>query len=283
MAQLHRMLETVYRLRQRLLGRSMESYPYRFAMQSSPGRVRRNNEDTCAAAQEFGAFVVCDGMGGAAAGEVASRMAAERFLKALAPPGRQTPRTATPDMRLQAAVEAANRAVFQQARRSEQMHGMGTTLVGLLVEVSKAMPDRPSMTLVHVGDSRCYRLRGGELKLLTRDHSLVEEQVRVGAMTALEAEHHPMRNIITRAVGSEAKVEPEITWLEPLAGDLYLLASDGLTRELSEEVIAQTMQRAVAKAEDGRPKLESLCQTLIDEANDAGGGDNITVLLVQML
>jgi PPM family protein phosphatase len=260
----------------------MDFYPFSHAMLSHKGRVRKGNEDTCCAAPEHGVFVVCDGMGGAAAGEVASRVAANAFLKALAPVRSRAPRTATPDVRLDTAVHLANEAVYEQSRRSIQLHGMGTTLVGLLLEVVKTNPDKPSLTLVHVGDSRCYLWRDGVLTQLTHDHSLVEEQVRLGELTPDEAAYHPMRNIITRAVGSQPTVEPEILQLEPRPGDIYLLASDGLTRELSDAEIYQTLFRAQSKAANGRPNLESLCQTLIDQANDAGGGDNITVLLLQL-
>ena len=164
---------------------------------------------------------------------------------------------------------------------------MGTTLIGLLLDPAVTLPGvakkTPRLALVHVGDSRCYRYRGGRLELLTNDHSLVGEQVRMGGMTAEQGANHPMRNIITRAVGSQGDVEPEMTPLDPEPGDIYLLASDGLTRELEDEAIAQTISRAVAKSTEGKPNLGSLCQTLIDEANDAGGGDNITVLLLQLV
>ena len=263
---------SVYRLRERVLGRSMNFYSLRFAMLSDVGRVRKGNEDACAASRDDGVFVVCDGMGGAAAGEVASKLAATAFLKALAP--RRGKAMSSAEDRLDAAVHAANKAVYQHARGSVQLRGMGTTLVGLLVEVTEATVDRPTLTLVHVGDSRCYRWRGGMLKQLTQDHSLVEEQVRLGELTPDEAAVHPMRNIITRAVGSQPFVEPEITPLEMLAGDWYLLASDGLTRELKDGDIASIFARG------GSP--ESLCQALIEAANEAGGGDNITVLLVQL-
>jgi serine/threonine protein phosphatase PrpC len=287
MSVLHRALESVYRFRQRFHRQSMDFYPFRFAMLSNKGRVRKGNEDTCGAAPEHGVFVVCDGMGGAAAGEVASKVAANTFLKVLVPVKSGSaeagaPRTATPDVRLDAAVHAANEAVYQHSRRSIQLHGMGTTLVGLLLEVSEAMPENPSLTLVHVGDSRCYLFREGVLTQMTHDHSLVEEQVRMGELTPDEAAYHPMRNIITRAVGSQPTVEPEISHLDPISGDIYLLASDGLTRELTDADVGRILSRAVSKANEGRPNLESLCQTFVDEANDAGGGDNITVLLVQL-
>jgi serine/threonine protein phosphatase PrpC len=275
-------LGPVYRLRDRFFAPSMNLYPFTYAMLTHTGRVRKGNEDTVAAARELGAFVVCDGMGGAAAGEVASRVASEAFLKSLAPVRGQAPRRATPDVRLEVATRAANDAVYRHSRRSIQLHGMGTTLVGLLLEVDEKFPGRPTLTLVHVGDSRCYRYRDGMLTLLTQDHSLVEEHVRLGEMTPAEAAVHPMRNIITRAIGSQPVVEPEISRLDPVANDLYLLASDGLTRELTDTDIAQILVRAVSKAADGRPNLESLTQTLVDEANDAGGGDNISVLLLQL-
>ena len=254
-------------------------------MLSHPGRVRKGNEDTCGASPEAGAYVVCDGMGGAAAGEVASRLATEAFLKALKPAREKTPRLATPDVRLDAAIHSANEAVYQHSRRSSELRGMGTTLVALLVEPAAAKGP-PSLTLAHVGDSRCYLFRNGVLLALTADHSLVEEQLRMGEITQYEAENHPMRNIITRAVGSQPTVEPEITHVDPLSGDLYLLASDGLTRELTDAEIAHTIHRAQTREKvRTRPAkvfLGSLCQTLVDQANDAGGGDNITVLLVRV-
>ena len=256
-------------------------------MLSHPGRVRKGNEDSCAAEPEIGAFVVCDGMGGAAAGEIASKMATDAFLESLAPSKDQnaSPRSATPDVRLDTAIHAANSAVFSHALQNRQYHGMGTTLVALLLRPAHAGA-ATALTLAHVGDSRCYRFRGGALTMLTQDHSLVEEQVRMGELTALEAAYHPMRNIITRAVGSQPDVQPEIRNLDPLPGDLYLLASDGLTRELTDDEIAHTVMRFQAREElrkrASRPELSSLCQTLIDQANDAGGGDNITVLLLHL-
>jgi protein phosphatase len=275
----------VYRFRQRVFPETMSSKSFSFAMLTHPGRVRKGNEDTCAASIDLGAFVVCDGMGGAAAGEVASRMATEAFLRALAPGQESSPRIATPDVRLDNAIHAANKAVFDQSRRTVHYHGMGTTLVALLLRPAHdgaAM----ALTLAHVGDSRCYLFRNSALTMLTQDHSLVEEQVRLGELTPLEAEFHPMRNIITRAVGSQPDVEPEIRNLEPQPGDLYLLASDGLTRELSDSEIALAMQRFQAREElrkrANKPDLLILCQTLIDQANDAGGGDNITVLLLHL-
>jgi protein phosphatase len=287
MTVLGRAREKVYRFAQRYFPESMSSKPFSFAMLSHPGRVRKGNEDACAANPEIGAFVVCDGMGGAAAGEIASKMATDAFLASLAPAAdkNSSPRTATPDVRLDNAIHEANTAVFDHALKNIQYHGMGTTLVALLLRPAHAGAAM-ALTLAHVGDSRCYRFRNGVMTMLTQDHSLVEEQVRLGELTALEAAYHPMRNIITRAVGSQASVEPEVRNLDPLPGDLYLLASDGLTRELTDAEIGQTVFRFLTREEArkraARPELSSLCQTLIDQANDAGGGDNITVLLLHL-
>lgn len=255
-----------------------------FAMLSDRGRVRRNNEDACAASPQSGIFVVCDGMGGAAGGEVASHLAAETFLAHLA---RREPVARVP-VRISAAIQAANRAIYLQAQRMPQLEGMGTTLVGLLhPNQQNGNGNRPSeessaelagVWLVHVGDSRCYLWREGQLRQLTRDHSLVEEQVRAGQITSQQAEVSPMRNVLTRSVGSHATVEPEIQCYRVQEGDLYLLVTDGLTRELSDEEIAVLLPqntKAVTQA-----ALYAACGDLIRAANAKGGGDNITVLLV---
>jgi protein phosphatase len=262
-------------------------------MLSDKGRVRRANEDACAASPLTGAYVVCDGMGGAAGGEVASHIAAETFLAHLSPNGTQPSRMQS---RINSAVQAANTAIYEQARKTPSLSGMGTTLVALFhspivargeeTGVKKSSrnhtnarsTDPPTLWLVHVGDSRCYQLRRGHLKLLTRDHSLVEEQVRAGQITPEQAAESPMRNLITRAVGAQGTVEPEIHGHRPLVGDLYLLTSDGLTRELGDEDLS-TVLRSVPEDPDMRD-LHKTCKQLVDLANERGGGDNITVMLV---
>ena len=287
MTVLGRARDSVYRFGQRYFLESMTSKPFSFAMLSHPGRVRKGNEDTCDAKPDIGAFVVCDGMGGAAAGEIASKLATDAFLYSLAPHVGEdnSPRTATPDVRLDTAIHEANAAVFGHALRNPHYHGMGTTLVALLLRPAHAGA-ATALTVAHVGDSRCYLFRDSKLRLLTEDHSLVEEHVRAGDLTRFQAEVHPMRNIITRAVGSQPDVEPEIRNLEPKSGDIYLLASDGLTRELSDADIAMSMlrfqTREANQKRSNKPQLSSLCETLIDQANDAGGGDNITVLLLYL-
>jgi serine/threonine protein phosphatase PrpC len=148
---------------------------------------------------------------------------------------------------------------------------MGTTLVALLWEDS---PDASVLWLGHVGDSRCYLFRQGILRLLTQDHSLVEEQVRAGQLTRAEAEASPIRNIITRAIGTQPTVEADIAAHTAQSADLILLASDGLTRELDDAAISLILSRGSAAS------LDLTCQELVDAANTAGGRDNITVLLV---
>ena len=252
-------------------------------MLSDRGRVRRHNEDACSAAPLHNVFVVCDGMGGAAGGEIASHLAAETFVAHLsqsraqngAQPSRIQSHTA-------AALQAANRAVYQQSRKTPHLSGMGTTLVGLVYaaphDPTSDEHAPPALWLVHVGDSRCYRWRGKRLEPLTVDHSLVEEQVRAGQITAAQALESPMRNVITRAVGTEPTVEPEIEGHSPKAGDLYLLSSDGLTRELSDDEIARILCRV--PAELTQAALQTACRQLVQAANQWGGNDNITVLLV---
>lgn len=260
-------------------------------MLSDRGRVRRGNEDACAASPEAGVYVVCDGMGGAAAGEVASHLAAETLLKHLAPVTLNGKPPVKPEARLGAAISAANQAVYRESKRSSRLVGMGTTLVALLhaplsngsksgtrSHTNSRATDPATLWLGHVGDSRCYRLRNRRLERLTDDHSLVEEQVRAGKMTAAEAARSPMRNLITRAVGSQPTVEPEIQSHRPHPGDLYLLASDGLIHELDDDEIAEIL--VALPTPHTKSTLKRGCEALVAAANANGGQDNVTVLLV---
>jgi protein phosphatase len=164
------------------------------------------------------------------------------------------------------AISAANQAIFNRAQRNQRLSGMGTTLVALATE------DR-RVWVLNIGDSRCYRLRGGELQQLTQDHSLVEEQVRMGRMTPHEALRSPLRNVITRALGTQCQVTPDVFELEAEPGDLFLLCSDGLTRELADTTIQTLLARDLP--------LETLSLRLVEAAKKAGGHDNITCLLVR--
>lgn len=235
------------------------------AASSHPGRVRHANQDAWSYSLDAGVFVVCDGMGGAAGGEIASRIATEAFLEHLAT---QSEVQRTTEVITQA-VKAANRRIYSRAAHEPALHGMGTTLVGLLAH------GQHEVAVVNVGDSRCYRWRGGELKRCTKDHSLVEEQLRMGVLTEKEALQSPMRNVITRAVGTRPAVESDIQVLPVEPGDVFLLCSDGLTRELPDAQIAEVL------AKRGQ-SLEKRNAALLQAALTAGGRDNITTLLLEV-
>ena len=222
------------------------------------GRQRRDNEDSMFARAPV--FVVADGMGGAQAGEVASQIATEAFRQGLADAG-------SPEQRLAERAREANRRIYELSRAEHERAGMGTTLTAAYV-------DDAHVAIAHVGDSRAYLFRDGSLTRLTQDHSLVDELVRRGKLTQEQAAEHPQRSIITRALGPEPTVDVD-TWRYPLrAGDLVLLCSDGLTSMISEEVVAGVLGSA--------PTLEQAANELICKANEAGGRDNITVVLFRL-
>ena len=222
------------------------------------GRQRRDNEDK--AFVRAPVFVVADGMGGAQAGEVASQIAVETFEQGL-------PDGGSPEERLAERVREANRQIYERSRTEQERAGMGTTLTAAYV-------DDAHLAIAHVGDSRAYMFRDGSLIRLTQDHSLVEELVRQQKLTPEQAAEHPQRSIITRALGPEPEVDVD-TWSYPAhSGDVLLLCSDGLTSMVSEERIAE-----ILAASDS---LERAAETLIAEANAAGGRDNITVVLFRL-
>jgi PPM family protein phosphatase len=231
------------------------------------GRVRRGNEDFFVIRPEVGTFVVCDGMGGAAAGETASHLAAEAAAAALVKAKQGGKRGAAA---IREAVRLANSAVYERAMQDRRLEGMGTTLVVLSLSGSTAW-------VGHVGDSRCYRWHAGTLQRLTQDHSLVEEQIRIGRMTREQARRSPMQNVITRAVGTRSEVVADVQELPLERDDLFLIASDGLTREITDAAIADILQTATAGND-----LEAACAALIAAANAAGGRDNITCVLVRI-
>jgi len=235
---------------------------YTAAALTDRGRKRPSNEDAFGYSIEHGVYVVCDGMGGAAAGEVASSLAVAEVMQLLTNRPGANPLPADAEQ----AVAAANEAIFSRSQRSEKLSGMGTTLVALLAEERHAW-------MLNVGDSRGYRLRNSKLEQITLDHSLVEEQMRLGQMSEEEALRSPLKNVITRALGTQSLVTPDVFELETEPGDLFLLCTDGLTRELSDSLLESLLRLDLP--------LESLCSRLVAAANQAGGHDNITCLLVR--
>lgn len=231
----------------------------RHSEKTDTGRQRRANEDSLYARSPL--FIVADGMGGAKAGEVASQTAIRAFDQGL-PEG-------PPEETLPAMIRMANRVIHRQSFEDPDLAGMGTTMTAALVE-----SDRERVVIGHVGDSRAYRIRDGIIQRLTRDHSLVEEMRRRGQITQAEAEEHPQRSIITRALGPEADVDVDVQAVPAEPGDLFLLCSDGLTSMLEDETVKEIIV--------GADSLEDAVTGLVYEANLAGGRDNITVLLFQV-
>ena len=222
------------------------------------GRQRSANEDSLVLKPPF--FAVADGMGGAKAGEVASAMATEAF-------GGDLDSAEAPEVQLARMMREANRRIYDLAVSDEAHRGMGTTLTAV-----KVIGD--DISLGHVGDSRAYRLRDGELEQLTRDHSLVAELERTGQITAEAAEHHPQRSIITRALGPEPDVEVDTYTVTAKDGDIYMLCSDGLTGMVSDDELGSILRSA--------KKLDDAAETLVRAANQNGGRDNITVVLFRL-
>ncbi|MFL5899468.1 MAG: Stp1/IreP family PP2C-type Ser/Thr phosphatase [Solirubrobacterales bacterium] len=229
------------------------------AVRTDTGRQRNANEDSHFTAPPL--FLVADGMGGAQAGEVASKAAAESFAPGL-PQG-------PPEQALEQTIEGANRTIHELARKDPGLAGMGTTITAAIVDL-----DAEEVAIGHVGDSRAYRLRGGRFEQLTRDHSLVEEMRRKGQLTDAQAEDHPQRSIITRALGPEPEVQVDLQTVPAQAGDVFLICSDGLTTMLDDEKIGGILARATS--------LQSAVRALVDEANRAGGRDNITVVAFRL-
>lgn len=242
---------------------------YTFVAQTDPGRVRANNEDSVDFDQVSGLAVLADGMGGYQAGEVASALATghikselSRWLQAHGEPGNLR------DIRqaVYSCVANANALILASARANPEHLGMGTTLV-------LAIFRGPNLILGHVGDSRCYRLRGGALQQLTRDHSVLQEQIDAGLLTPAQAALSSDRNLVTRALGVEGAAKLELNDFPVQDGDLYLLCSDGLTDMVQDAGIAATLRHLTT--------LDQMAQDLVHMANQNGGRDNIAVVLVR--
>jgi protein phosphatase len=239
------------------------------------GCVRRNNEDNFGYDSRYGIFVLCDGMGGQAAGEVASKMAVDTLLdyfrkaspSAAANNGNaeQSRWSATA---LDEAIQLANRSIYEAGNGHMGRAGMGSTIVAALVRGH-------SLSIGHVGDSRIYLIRQGAIQQLTQDHSLVMEQVRLGYITPEQAQKSELQNVILRALGAQTEVEPDIENLLALPGDTLLMTSDGLTRHVRDEEILATVASSTT--------LEDACSRLIQAAKERGGADNITCLLLRLV
>lgn len=231
----------------------------KIGVSTHPGRKRRHNED--AYVIEPPLFAVADGMGGAKAGEVASGLAASALKE-----GRADGESA--EERVTALIQEANSRVFQRANEDREASGMGTTMTVALVE-------RDRVVFGHVGDSRAYLIRDGQIEQLTDDHSLVAELVRSGRLTPEEAEAHPQRSVITRAVGTEADVDVDTFSIQPAPGDLFLICSDGLTDMVDDRTIIQAIEKH-------RGNLDDAAKALVGAANRGGGEDNITVVFFEV-
>jgi PPM family protein phosphatase len=247
-----------------------------FGAQTDLGRARENNEDSFAVAPELNLFVLSDGMGGLAAGEAASRLTTETVVghcrAAASNPslpliGEYLPGLSESSNRLASAIRTANREVYATAQSHKEKRGMGATVVAVCIV------DAERVSVAHVGDSRVYRLRGDEFAQITEDHSFVGDQVRRGLMTRQEAAQSNMQSVLLRALGVEPEVQVDITEKDLMEGDTFLLCSDGLTRELSNAQISATL------TEIENP--QHAAEQLIDLANQAGGGDNITAVVVR--
>jgi protein phosphatase len=240
------------------------------------GIVRSHNEDSIAADASKGLVVLADGMGGYNAGEVASGMATtvittelQRLLEEQ-PAHERDPASGRPraDTLLREQIAKANTSIYQAAQSQPQYAGMGTTLVAALFHDNK-------ITVAHIGDSRLYRLRGEDFTQVTRDHSLLQEQIDSGMITPEQAKYSQNKNLVTRALGIDATVEPELHEYDTEVGDIYLLCSDGLNDMVSDEDMGMTLQTLAAN-------LQLAAQQLVQMANDNGGRDNVSVILVRV-
>ena len=228
------------------------------ALRTDIGRVRSQNEDAAWADDARGLYAVADGMGGHLAGEVASRMAIDAVQRMARAHGRAD------TLALREMMRWANDEIARHAQQHPECAGMGTTL-------SVLWRGGRYMYIAHVGDSRIYRLRGGALEQITQDHSLVEELVRARIITREQARTHPRRNIITRALGTQGDNAPDLLAADAQPGDLWLLCTDGLSGMLTDETIEAEMRRNVP--------LDAMADSLLSQALEAGGRDNVTLIL----
>jgi protein phosphatase len=242
------------------------------------GCVRKNNEDNFGYDTRHGIFVVCDGMGGAAAGEVASKIGVEvvlDYFKHFDPKhanpifgDNRQPELSVRARALSQAIHMANSAIYDKGSNSITQRGMGSTIVAMAVEGN-------FVSIAHVGDSRIYLIRQGKIQQLTEDHSLVMEQVRRGLITRQQAEQSEMQNIIIRALGSEDTVQPDVEDMVALPDDFFVLCSDGLSKHVKEDCMLGIVVES--------PTIDQACQALIDAAKVHGGDDNITCVILKVV
>jgi protein phosphatase len=240
------------------------------AAKTDLGRVRENNEDKFEfyipedegrLASRGQVFIVCDGMGGHAAGQIASELSVKTFIDVY-----YSHPAENPEVAMNAGVVAANRFVTDVGRAVPSRKGMGTTLSALVLLQEKAYT-------VQVGDSRIYRLRNGELLMLTHDHTWVDDAMRAGLITAAEAENHPYKHVLTRAIGGDGEVKPDISSDDVMVGDTYLLCSDGLINHVSDDAIGEVLRTKVPS---------EAAWILVGQALQGGGSDNTTVQVVRI-
>jgi len=254
-----------------------EKTPLDVAMLSHPGMVRPHNEDSIFGDADTGLVVLADGMGGYNAGEVASGIAVKVVsggLTAELSSGRELSKVDVQSglthaaLLLQQQIAAANKGIYEAAQTRPECAGMGTTIVAAVFHGNR-------VSIGHIGDSRCYRLRGEKFEQLTHDHSLLQEQIDAGQLTPEQAKYSLNKNLVTRALGIEAIVPPDITEYRLEADDIYLLCSDGLTDMVEPDVLHTMLGR-------GRANLAKVAADLVDLANENGGRDNISVILVHV-
>lgn len=237
----------------------------KFSSRSSIGLIRKQNEDSFCINKDLNLIAVADGMGGHRAGEVASSMAVKAFEDYLLE-NRNLLADDSQDI-MQKAVQAANRVIYEAAGSNSSQKGMGTTLTA-------AVLDGSNLLLAHVGDSRAYLIHNDKIKQITQDHSLVNEMVKNGSLTEEEANRHPQKNILTRALGTSPEVEIDLLKIKIKENDLIILCSDGLTNLVSREEIM-----AFAAQEND---LDRLVESLVDKAIERGGFDNVTVVVCRV-
>jgi protein phosphatase len=248
------------------------------AGRSDVGRVREHNEDSFCVLDQHGLFIVADGMGGHRAGDVASRLATETIAAFFNTTAREDatwpfhydPSLSAEENRLVTGIKVANKSIYEASSRNREQHGMGTTVVGMLFS-----PSAKRIYVGHVGDSRCYRVRGGSIEQLTQDHSLLNDYLRAMPDLTQDQKDELPRNVITRALGMTESVQVDVRADEPRTGDVYVLCSDGLTGMISDDEIREIVSCTNAPDE--------LATNLVARANDHGGEDNVTAVVARVI